>query len=174
MFESPLFRLPLELRKMIYDDVFQAEYILVRTTRLFPPMKHNCWYTVLDPDLGPFPKPLLKILRTRTVCRQFYSETKLCPFALNTLSGEPRMFVAVSNSMATEVLEVITIVRVLLYWRSWEKEGCRALEPLISFKALTRIEIESKTTGGATPDMLRERRRLERRRRRLRSGRGAF
>jgi hypothetical protein len=154
MVESPLFRLPPELRKMIYEYVFQAEHILVRKPRMFPPMYHKCWYTVLDSRLSRFSKPLLEVLRTRNVSRQFYAETKLFPFAINTLSGEPHMFVAASTSMPSEVVEVITTVKILLGWSPWEKEGCRTLAPLTPFKALTGIEIESKTTGVVTPDML--------------------
>jgi hypothetical protein len=154
MVESPLFRLLFELRKMIYEYVFQAEHILVRKPRMFPPMYHKCWYTVLDSRLSRFSKPLLEVLRTRNVSRQFYAETKLFPFAINTLSGEPHMFVAASTSMPSEVVEVITTVKILLGWSPWEKEGCRTLAPLTPFKALTGIEIESKTTGVVTPDML--------------------
>jgi hypothetical protein len=154
MVESPLFRLPLELRKMIDEYVFQAEHILVRKPRMFPPMYHKCWYTVLDSRLSRFPKPLFEVLRKKNVSRRFYAETKLFPFAINTLSGEPHMFVAVSTSMPSEVVEVITTVKILLGWSPWEKEGCPTLAPLTPFKALTGIEIESKTIGVATPDML--------------------
>jgi hypothetical protein len=128
---------------MIYEYVFQADHTLVRKPRMFLPMYHKCCYTVLDSRRGQFPKPLLEVLRTRNVSRQFYAGTKLFPFALNALSGEPHMFVAASTSMPLEVVEVITTVKILLGWSPWEKEGCRTLAPLTPFKVLTRIEVES-------------------------------
>jgi hypothetical protein len=93
-------------------------------------MKHNCWYTVQDPDLGPFPKPLNEVLRTMTVCRRFYAESKLLPFAINTLSGGLRMIVATNTSMPKKVIEAITTVKILFGYGQWDKEGSRALAPL--------------------------------------------
>ncbi|KAH6846211.1 hypothetical protein CC77DRAFT_166788 [Alternaria alternata] len=79
--ESPLLRLPGEIRNRIYDYVFRAECIVV-----LEPGTHTKYICRLyNRGAARSYQPLCTLLQSRLVCRQYYAETRLLVFQNNRL-----------------------------------------------------------------------------------------
>jgi hypothetical protein len=121
--QSPLFRLPGELRNKIYGYVFQADSITMRAPASYLPVRNKYWFAVQDLDSDHVPTPLGDVLRSMTVCRQYYAEIMLIPFALNTLSDHLEMLGRGPAIMPKELVEVIATVQISFGYGTWDRHG---------------------------------------------------
>ncbi|KAI8940011.1 hypothetical protein NX059_003733 [Plenodomus lindquistii] len=78
--ESPLLRLPAELRNKIYSYVYTEDHI--RVQGYGPQIEWSVYAENCSTDIG---YPLSDMLVTTTVCRQFHFETRLLPLRFNDI-----------------------------------------------------------------------------------------
>jgi len=114
--ESPLLRLPAELRNRIYEYVFRVDCIN------FFRMETWDYNSSKDsrPDYNPNPvrgtKPasqsLSSLLKSLLVCRQYYAETRLLVFKLSPLCGRPRDLLDAVEKMPRDVRDAIPVLRI--------------------------------------------------------------
>ena len=114
--ESPLLRLPAELRNRIYEHVFRVDCINFYDMRPwdYNASKHK------RPDYNPNPvrgtKPasqsLSSLLKYLLVCRQYYAETRLLVFKLSPLCGRPGDLLYAVEKMPRDVRDAIAVLRI--------------------------------------------------------------
>ena len=91
--QSPLLRLPAEIRNLIFHYVLGGQKVAIHSPSYYRPHESEC-KGESDFAISEFKDPYIILERSRSVrpvdllktCRQIYAETVLLPFALNTFS----------------------------------------------------------------------------------------
>ncbi|KAF1840622.1 uncharacterized protein K460DRAFT_259121, partial [Cucurbitaria berberidis CBS 394.84] len=103
--ESPLLRLPGEIRNRIYDYAFSGHIVhVLGPSREYPMYRATDWQ--------PTGYSLSTLNNTTTLCRQIRSETVLLPLERNEFMLPPLLLSYLLSTLAPQQLHAITTVRL--------------------------------------------------------------
>jgi len=137
--ESPLLRLPAELRNRIYEYAFRTDCIDYRS---------NKFRSRSDFKYNPVRKTsaasqsLSLFLASLPVCRQYYAETKLLVFQLSPFRARPRDLVEAIQKMPEDVQNVITVLRVFEN-RDWTSTRVYNTSDFPHLPSLRKVEVHA-------------------------------
>lgn len=137
--ESPLLRLPAELRNRIYEYAFCVDCIDYHSNnfRSRPDYNHN---PVRKTSAAS--QSLSSLLKSLLVCRQYHTETKTLVFQLSPFRARPRDLVEAMQKMPEDVQNAITVLRVYEN-RDWTSTRVYNTSYFPHFPSLRRVEVHS-------------------------------